>query len=211
MMASILSGFSIGTPATRAETIKKLKDASYIQYKGKSLTCTEIGKTLIEIFPAKELLDLEYTGKLEKTLSDIEKGKFKKDEFLDMIKEFTINAVDSIKKDTSMLKNFKVEVPEGIESVGECPICGNPVVENDKGFGCTNWKNGCNFTIWKNDKFIASLGKRVSIQMVELLLKNGKVGFRNIKSKKGTTYSAYFKYIRQEKTGYYKWEMEFID
>jgi len=211
MMAAILSGFSIGTPATRAETIKKLKDASYIKYKGKSLTCTELGKTLVEIFPARELLDLEYTGRLEKTLSDIEKGKFKKEEFLDMIKEFTVNAVELIKKDTCMLRNFKAEVPEGAEIIGECPICGNPVVENDKGFGCTNWKNGCDFTIWKNDKFIAALGKNVSRQMVELLLKNGKVGFRNIKSKKGTTYAAYFRYVRDEKTGYYRWETEFIN
>ena len=210
MMASILSGFSIGTPATRAETIKKLKDAAYIEYKGKSLTCTEMGKTLIEIFPAKELLDLEYTGRLEKTLSDIEKGKFKKEEFLDMIKEFTINAVNLIKKDISMLKNFKVDLPKGIESVGICPICGNAVVENEKCFGCINWKNGCNYTIWKNDKFIASLGKKVSKQMVELLLKNGKVGFRNLKSKKGTTYAAYLKYVRDEETGYYKWEINFI-
>ncbi|WP_026882027.1 type IA DNA topoisomerase [Clostridium akagii] len=211
MMAAILSGFSIGTPATRGETIKKLKDASYIVAKGKSLTCTELGKTLVEIFPAKELLDLEYTGRLEKTLSDIEKGKFKKDDFLNMIKEFTIKAIDAIKKDTSMLKNFKVELPEGKESIGICPICGNAVVENDKSFGCTNWKNGCNYTIWKSDKFIAALGKTVSKAMVELLLKNGKVGFRNLKSKKGTTYSAYLKYIRDEKSGYYKWEMEFIN
>lgn len=210
MMASILSGFSIGTPATRAETIKKLKEASYIKTKGKSLTCTELGKTLVEIFPAKELLDLEYTGRLEKTLSDIEKGRFKRDEFLSMIKEFTISAVDLIKKDTSMLKNFKADVPEGAEIVGSCPICGNPVVENEKGFGCTNWKNGCDFMVWKNDKFIASLGKNVTRLMVELLLKNGKVGFRNIKSRKGTTYAAYFRYVRDEKTGHYKWEMEFI-
>lgn len=211
MMASILSGFSIGTPATRAETIKKLKDASYIKTKGKSLTCTELGKTLVEIFPARELLDLEYTGRLEKTLSDIEKAKFKKTEFINMIKEFTVNAVNSIKKDTSMLKSFKVELPEGAESVGACPICGNPVVENEKGFGCTNWKNGCDYTIWKNDKFITSLGKSVTKLMAELLLKNGKVGFRNIKSRKGTTYSAYLRYIRDDKTGHYKWEMEFID
>ncbi|MDP4178486.1 MAG: DNA topoisomerase [Bacillota bacterium] len=210
MMASILSGFSIGTPATRAETIKKLKDASYIKTKGKSLTCTELGKTLIEIFPAKELLDLEYTGRLEKTLSDIEKGKFKKDEFLKMIMEFTISAVDSIKKDTSMLKNFKVKLPEGLESVGSCPICGNPVVENEKGFGCINWKNGCKFTVWKNDKFITSLGRKVTKEMIELLLKNGKVGFRNLKSKKGTFYSAYLKYMKDEETGYYKWKVEFI-
>lgn len=211
MMQAILSGFSIGTPATRAETIKKLKDTGYIKSKGKSLTCTDLGKTLVEIFPVKELLDLQYTGRLEKTLSDIEKGKFKKDDFLSMIKAFTVEAVDDIKKDTAMLKNFKVELPEGTESIGKCPVCGNDIIEGEKGFGCTNWKNGCKYTIWKNDKFIESMGKKVTKEMVKLLLKNGKVGFRNLKSKKGTLFSAYLRYEKDEKTGYYNWKMEFIN
>ncbi len=211
MMASILSGFSIGTPATRAETIKRLKDIGYIKSKGKSLTTTELGRTIVEIFPVKELFDLEYTGRLEKTLSDIEKGKFNKDEFLKMIEDFTKKAIDDIKKDTSMLKNFKVKLPEGSESVGKCPICGNDVVEGEKAFGCVNWKNGCKFSIWKDDKFINSLGKKVTKEMVEILLKNGKVGFRNLRSKKGTTFSAYLKYEKDEKTGYYIWKFEFIN
>lgn len=211
MMASILSGFSIGTPATRAETIKKLKDVGYIQTKGKSLTCTELGRTIVEIFPCRQLLDLEYTGRLEKTLSDIEKGKFKKEDFLNMIKEFTISAVESVKNDTSMLSSFKVKLPEGTEIIGKCPVCGNPVIEGERGFGCSNWKNGCKFTIWKDDKYIQGFGKKVSKEMVRLLLKNGKVGFRNLKSKKGTTFSAYFKYVLNEKTGYYNWKLEFID
>ena len=211
MMQAILSGFSIGTPATRAETIKKLKDTGYIKSKGKSLTCTDLGKTLVEIFPVKELLDLQYTGRLEKTLSDIEKGKFKKYDFLSMIKAFTVEAVEDIKKDTAMLKNFKVELPEGTESIGKCPVCGNDIIEGEKGFGCTNWKNGCKYTIWKNDKFIESMGKKVTKEMVKLLLKNGKVGFRNLKSKKGTLFSAYLRYEKDEKTGYYNWKMEFIN
>lgn len=211
MMQAILSGFSIGTPATRAETIKKLKDTGYIKSKGKSLTCTDLGKTLVEIFPVKELLDLQYTGRLEKTLSDIEKGKFKKDDFLSMIKAFTVEAIEDIKKDTAMLKNFKVELPEGTESIGKCPVCGNDIIEGEKGFGCTNWKNGCKYTIWKNDKFIESMGKKVTKEMVKLLLKNGKVGFRNLKSKKGTLFSAYLRYEKDEKTGYYNWKMEFIN
>lgn len=210
MMESILSGFSIGTPATRAETIKKLKDVGYIKAKGKNLTCTELGKTIVEIFPCKELLDLEYTGRLEKTLSDIEKNKFKKEDFLEMIKEFTIDAVNSIKNDISMLYTFKVDLEKGEVSLGKCPTCGNPVIETEKNFGCVNWKNGCNFTIWKNDKYIISFGKTVSKEMVELLLKNGKVGFRNLKSKRGKLFSAYFKYVFNEKTGYYNWELEFI-
>lgn len=206
MMASILSGFSIGTPATRAETIKKLKDTGYIMAKGKSLTCTDLGKKLVEHFPVKELFDLEYTGRLEKTLSDIEKGKFKKEMFLEMIKNFTTEAVGTIKEDTS---NFGGTVPSK-ESVGPCPLCGNPIIETDRAFGCSNWKSGCKYTIWKDDKYIKSFGKEVTRPMIELLLKNGKVGFRNLKSKKGTTFSAYFRYEKDEQTGYLSWKMEFI-
>ena len=210
MMQAILSGFSIGTPATRAETIKKLKDIGYLKTKGKSLICTELGRNIVEIFPVKELLDLEYTGRLEKTLSDIEKGKFAKADFMNLIKDFTVKSVESIKKDTGALSRFKVEIPKDVESLGPCPVCGNPIIEGEKGFGCSNWKNGCKFTIWKDDKYINSFGKKVSREMVELLLKNGKVGFRNLKSKKGNTFSAYFRYEKNEETGYFNWKIEFI-
>lgn len=210
MMNAILSGFSIGTPATRAETIKKLKDIGYISTKGKNLVSTDLGKSIVEIFPSKELLDLEYTGRLEKTLSDIEKGKFQKEDFLNLIKNFTKESVEKIKKDDSMLHKFKVEKPEGFEEVGVCPTCGNTVIETEKAFGCVNWRNGCKYTIWKDDKYIASFGKTVSKDMVTLLLKNGKVGFRNLKSKKGNTFSAYFRYEKNQETGFYNWKIEFI-
>lgn len=210
MMNAILSGFSIGTPATRAETIKKLKDIGYLKTKGKSLMCTELGRNIVEIFPVKDLLDLEYTGRLEKTLSDIEKGKFKKSDFMNLIIDFTIASVDAIKNDTGALSRFKVEIPKDIESLGVCPICGNAVIEGENSFGCINWKNGCRYTIWKDDKYIASFGKKVSKEMVQLLLRNGKVGFRNLKSKKGNTFSAYFKYEKNEENGYFNWKIEFI-
>lgn len=59
MMLAILSGFSIGTPATRAETIKKLKDVGYIRAKGKkAFVCTDLGKMLVESFPVPDLFDL---------------------------------------------------------------------------------------------------------------------------------------------------------
>lgn len=56
MMLAVLSGFSIGTPATRAETIKKLKDVGYVEIRGKSLACTELGKMMVEKFPVKNYL-----------------------------------------------------------------------------------------------------------------------------------------------------------
>ncbi|MDO4534232.1 MAG: DNA topoisomerase [Clostridium perfringens] len=211
MMEAILSGFSIGTPATRAETIKRLNDIGYIKSKGKSLICTELGRTIVEIFPVKELLDLEYTGRLEKTLADIEKGKFNKENFLNLICSFTRSSVEKIKNDTSLLYKFKVDTPKEATVVGKCPVCGNDIIENEKNFGCVNWKNGCRYTIWKDDKFINSLGKEVSFDMVKILLEKGRVGFRNLKSKKGTTFAAYLRYIKNEKTGYYGWELDFIN
>lgn len=211
MMNAILSGFSIGTAATRADTIKKLKDIGYIETKGKSLICTKLGRTLVEIFPVKELLDLEYTGKLEKTLSDIEKGKFEKNEFMDLIYEFTNKSVELIKNDNSMLNKVKINLPKGVESLGKCPQCGNPIIEGSKGYGCSNWRSGCRFIIWKNDKYIQSFGKKVTKDMVKILLEKGRVGFRNLKSKKGNVFTAYFTYEKNKKKEYYSWKMHFLN
>ena len=209
MMLAILSGFSIGTPATRAETIKKLKDVGYIEIRGKSLACTELGKMMVEKFPVKELFDLEYTGKLEKTLSDIEKKKFNKSDFINMMIEFVIKSVNDVKGAAAF--GAHAVIPEDVEVLGFCPECNSPVVESAKAFGCSNWKNGCKFTIWKDDKYIASFEKQVSPEMVKLLLQNGRVGFRGLKSKKGNKFAAYFYYGKDENTGRYNWKMEFID
>lgn len=210
MMMAILSGFSIGTPATRAETIKKLKDAGYIKAKGKSLTCTELGKNLVETFPARELFDLEYTGRLEKTLSDIEKKKHTKAEFLSFVEDFVRDSVEKIKADPNF-GGTPGTAPLHTEPVGKCPECGADVVETEKAFGCSAWKKGCKFTIWKNDYFIQSLGKKVTYEMVKILLEHGKVGFHGCVSKKGNKFSAYFYYEKNPETGRYQWRLEFID
>ena len=207
MMQAILSGFSIGTPATRAETIKKLKDIGYIKTKGKSLTTTELGRTIVEIFPARELLDLEYTGKLEKTLADIEKGKFKKEDFLNLIYDFTRQSVEKIKNDNSMLHKFKVEKPEGAEEIGKCPVCGNSIIEGEKGFGCINWKNGCTYTIWKNDKFLEYYKKKPNKTMVKSILKNGSAKVKSLTSKQGNKFDATLRYSKKD-NGYFGWDLE---
>ncbi|WP_072904285.1 type IA DNA topoisomerase [Hathewaya proteolytica] len=93
----VLSGYSIGTAATRAEIINKLKTAGYIEPKGKSLLITERGINFIDIFPVKELLDTDYTGRMEKALADMEKGTMDKNKFLQYIFNFTINGVKKIK------------------------------------------------------------------------------------------------------------------
>ncbi|KIL72617.1 type IA DNA topoisomerase [Bacillus badius] len=210
MLASILSGYSIGTPATRAETIKKLKDIGYITTQNKNLICTELGRKLVETFPVKELFDLEFTGRLEKTLSDIEKQSFTKESFLNAISDFTSKAVEKIKSDQEVVISEVSKGKKQAEILGKCPLCGHGIIEGQKGFGCSNWKNGCKFVIWKNDKFLAALKKKPTKTMVKALLKNGSAVVKGLTSKKGNKFDARLRYVQNKDQPYFSWEMEFL-
>lgn len=206
---AILSGFSIGTPATRAETIKKLKDVGYITTQNKNLLCTELGRKLIETFPIKDLFNLEFTGRLEKSLNDIEKRNFTKDEFLQLIFEFTTKAVETIKNEKEVTINEVASQRKTNEIMGKCPVCGHAVIEGQKGFGCSNWKNGCKFVIWKNDKFLATMKKKPTKTMVKVLLKNGIAPVKGLTSKKGNKFDANLRYEKNADNEYFSWKMEF--
>ncbi|MGK3719091.1 DNA topoisomerase III [Priestia megaterium] len=206
---AILSGFSIGTPATRAETIKKLKDVGYITTQNKNLLCTELGRKLIETFPIKDLFNLEFTGRLEKSLNDIEKRNFTKDEFLQLIFDFTTKAVETIKNEKEVTINEVASQRKSNEIIGKCPVCGNAVIEGQKGFGCSNWKNGCKFVIWKNDKFLATMKKKPTKTMVKALLKNGIAPVKGLTSKKGNKFDANLRYEKNADNEYFSWKMEF--
>ena len=127
-----------------------------------------------------------------------------------MIEQFVIESVDKIKNDKVLGGPVTLE-PLHTEPAGICPECGAPVVVTARAFGCSGWKKGCKFAIWKDDRFITSLGKKVSYEMVKILLEHGKVGFRGCVSKRGNKFSAYFYYEKDEKTGRYNWRLEFID
>ncbi|MEK3889233.1 type IA DNA topoisomerase [Bacillus sp. FSL K6-3431] len=206
---AILSGFSIGTPATRAETIKKLKDIGYITAQNKNLICTELGKDLVETFPIKDLFNLEFTGRLEKSLYDIEKGNFSKNEFLQLIYSFTTNSVEKIKEHQAGTIHEVTTQRKTNEFMGKCPVCGNAVIEGQKGFGCSNWKSGCKFVIWKNDKFLATMKKKPTKTMVKALLKNGVATVKGLTSKKGNKFDAQMRYEKNPDNEYYSWKMEF--
>lgn len=209
MMAAILSGYSIGTPATRAETIKKLKDVGYMTSQSKNLMCTDLGRKLVETFPVKELFDLQFTGRLEKTLSDIEKQRFTKENFLNVIFDFTANAVQTIKNEKDIIINEVTSEKKRMEVLGKCPLCGHGIMEGQKGFGCSNWKNGCKFVIWKNDKYLAAMKKKPTKTMVKGLLKNGVVLVKGLTSKKGNKFDALLRYEKNPDNEYFSWKMEF--
>ena len=104
---TVLSGYSIGTSATRADVMKKILQVGYVGKKGKSYFISDLGKNLVEVFPVKDLFDVDYTGKLEKSLSDIQKGTFTRKEYLTNIMSFIYENVQLIKKDSP--KNISTE------------------------------------------------------------------------------------------------------
>ncbi|MBY0037325.1 type IA DNA topoisomerase [Bacillus cereus] len=208
---AVLSGFSIGTPATRAETIKKLKDIGYIFSKDKSLLCSELGRKIVETFPVKELFDLEFTGKLEKALSDMEKKKVSRSVFLNFIFDFTRKSVEMIKNDQDVILHHATQEPKKIEVLGKCPICSSSIVEGQKGFGCSDWKNGCKFVIWKNDKFLATMKKKPNKTMVKKLLKDGEVLTKGLTSKKGNKFDAILRYEKNPENEFFSWKMSFTE
>lgn len=208
-LGTILAGFSIGTPATRAETIKKLKDVGYVSAQKKNLVTTELGRKLVETFPIKELFDLEFTGRLEKALADIEKSKSSKQQFLDFVFQFTTQSVETIKRGEKVTILQLPASASNNEILGKCPSCGHPVMEGKKGFGCSDWKSGCKFVIWKNDKYLASMQKKATKTMVKALLKNKVAYVKGLTSKSGNKFNAYLRYEKNAENDYFSWKMEF--
>lgn len=109
---TILSGYSIGTSATRSEVLKKIEQVGYVKKKKKSYYITDLGINLVEIFPIKELFDVDYTGKLEKSLYDIQKGTYDRKIFLADIMNFIIKSVNTIKYDSYKKINTENKVIE---------------------------------------------------------------------------------------------------
>jgi DNA topoisomerase III len=170
-----------------------------------------LGKRLVETFPIKELFDLEFTGHLEKTLFDIEKQKVTKESFLKLIFDFTSKSVETIKNEKDIIINEVASVAKSVEVLGKCPLCGHGIIEGQKGYGCSNWKNGCKYVIWKNDKYLASMKKKPTKTMVKTLLKNGVVLVKGLTSKKGNKFDALLRYEKNSENEYFSWKMEFAN
>ncbi|TVX85578.1 type IA DNA topoisomerase [Paenibacillus agilis] len=70
------------------------------------------------------------------------------------------------------MKDGKVETrfPEAADqSIGICPLCKKPVIESEKIYGCSGWRDGCKFKLTKE-----FLGKKITLSQIKKLLKNGK-------------------------------------
>lgn len=165
----------LGTPATRAAIIERLLTVGYLTRKGKTLLPTEKGRKLIEVVP-QEMRSPQTTGKWEKGLSSIAKGKMTEERFMASIRRY----VQFLIQDAASGRRADVIFPEEqvrgkrrkTNAFGKCPFCGRDILENSKSFYCAGWKSGCKFSLWKDS--LKPYGLELDGGMVKLLLKKNK-------------------------------------
>ena len=180
-LREVMRGKGLGTPATRAETIERLVAVGYVNRQKKVLLPTDKGKRLIELVDPR-LKSPEMTAEWEQSLLSIEQGRYHSKPFLDEIKNITMGIVSELKSQEPVPKS----IPEQF-ILGLCPLCGKPVIQNRNGYGCSAWREGCKFMIWKDIS-----GKVISQAAARRLLEKGRSDLiRGFKSKQGKVFDAY--------------------
>lgn len=189
-----IKGSGIGTSATRAEIIKKLVKIGYIDLNKKTqiLTPSNTGEAAYDIVKSTmpSLLKPDFTANWEKGLDGIEKGTVSVIEYRSKMEKYVTMEVEKVKAGTSISYTGqavqKKEKPKIL-----CPKCKKGYIfEGKKSFGCSEYKNGCDFNIWKEIS-----GKTLSLSMIEKLVSGKQTPvIKGFKSKAGKSFDAALEY-----------------
>lgn len=144
---------SIGTPATRASIIVGLIKHGYLTDDGKHVISTKKAREFYRILP-DEVKKADMTAYWWALQEDIRTGARDYHVLTDSVLETVTRIVhtDYPRLSEDLLKELAAGDSANRPSLGKCPRCGSPVIEGKKGYGCSGWKNGCKFVIWKKSK-----------------------------------------------------------
>ena len=177
----------LGTPATRAAIIEKLIQSGFVKREKKNLVPTDDGNVLITVLP-DEIKSPKMTAEWEMALNHIAQNTETADEFLNGITELMQELVARYQGISEEKKDQFQGKAKG-EVIGKCPRCGADVREGKVNFYCSDRK--CAFTLWKNDKFLASQGKKMDKTTAKKFLSKGKIHYKDLVSRKtGRQYEA---------------------
>ena len=182
-----MSERGLGTPATRAAIIEGLLTQEYVRREGRDLAATAKGIKLITALREIKIGALsspEMTGEWEYKLKQIEGGKFKRDEFMQEIRDLVANVIGKI-KDASGHVSSETMRGNFHDLDTKCPKCGAAAgfKESFKAYDC---KSGCGLVIWKTVS-----GRELEPEEVRSLLETGSVGpLKGFKSKMGRPFEA---------------------
>ena len=123
-LVKVLEEQGIGRPSTYAPIIKTVINRNNIKRMGRSLHPTELGelvnKLLVNNIP--EVVDNEFTAKMENKLDDVEEGK---ENWVNVLKEFYTPFMNDLEKAKEKMGNMKKQV---VKTDEVCELCGKPMV-----------------------------------------------------------------------------------
>lgn len=174
----------LGTPATRAAILEKLVSSGYVQRKGKQMIPTEDGVAAIHNIP-DYLKSASMTAEWENDLLRMERGEIKPHDFMQGIH----GLLDKMLADLRQIPTVAAAPYHNKVSVGNCPVCGNPVHESKLSFCCAD--RSCKFALWKESRYLANMRKTLDKKMAVDLLKKGRTHVKDFYSvKKDKTFAA---------------------
>jgi DNA topoisomerase III len=197
-MREAMKESGIGTPATRAAIIERLIDVGYVERDARALVATEKGINVVRLLDGHPLTSPALTGDWEHRLAAIEEGDEKREKFMEDIAKFageTVGVLDTTLKD--------VRIPRA--NLGPCPVCGNDIVENRKGYSCWSREDpGCGFVIWKS-----KAGKQLPGAVARELIAHGFTArpVTGFKGRSGRSFRAKLALEQSEEEG--RWRVEF--
>ncbi|MCD2518269.1 DNA topoisomerase III [Massilia sp. G4R7] len=194
-----MAGKGLGTPATRAAIIEGLLTEKYLVREGRELIPTAKASqlmTLLRGLGVNELTAPELTGEWEFKLSQMEKGKISRDEFMREIQQMTQIIVKRAKEYDNET------IPGDYATLSTpCPNCGGVVKENYRRFACTK----CDFSMSKTPG-----SRQFEIEEVEQLLRDRTIGpLQGFRSKMGRPFAAILRIVRDEEIKNFKLEFDF--
>lgn len=153
-MREALKERGIGTPATRAAIIETLLRRNYIRRDKKQVRATDMGRCLIALIQDPLLKSPEMTGEWEEKLKQIERGESEANDFMEGIFGYTRGLIEN-----GTAKKIDME------RLGDCPVCGKKIIRGKTAFGCSGWKEKCDFVIPAEYK-----GLKLTRNQVQVLL-----------------------------------------
>ena len=144
-LVKTLEEFGIGRPSTYSATINQIISRNYVEFEGRSIYPTDLGKTVNTFLQENfdDIINVEFTAEMENALDNIAEGeRFWKETLKAFYKDFEKD-MRGVKKDEN---DYKVK-DEVLDE--KCPKCGKNLAikhgRNGKFIGCTGFP-ACDFT-----------------------------------------------------------------
>lgn len=168
----------LGTPATRASIIEKLVSSGYAQRKGKQILPSTEGKELVKVMP-EYLKSAVMTAEWENRLLMMEKGQITDTQFMEEITSLVRKILELCRE---IPEEERRRFQTAREVIGKCPVGGSDIFEGKQNFYCSNRQ--CDFALWKENRFLGSMAKKLDKKMARELLDKGCTHVKGLYSKK---------------------------